>query len=184
MAETKGPETKKKDPHAKSTYFQSQEYLVEQSWRGQFRDAVEAGGMSHPMIKKYCNDHKYQTKSDYSGIILRKRGWITAQIGYKSVICCGKYDTDNSAGNWALICAILVVLWIFYALFMIVTLTLFNTYGHSFLWFGSICQTLNFILIMTVVVAGYAADNAAYKDAMEAAKREAEAEEGKMDKRL
>ena len=133
--------------------------------------------MSDPYIRDFCRKHNYNSKSDYGGIILRKRGWINVAPDYESVSCCG-VDTDNNAVALTQITGLIGVLWIFYIFWMAATLTLWEAYGHGFLWVGCYCLTLNFCVIGCVVVKGYQADAIAYKFAVEKAKL-AEESEGK-----
>ena len=178
MAESKAP-AKKAVGHAKSQLFKTTQYKKDQAFRKNFRAQAEQG-MGNAYIRDFCTQHKYKTKSDYSGIILRKRGWIVDVPGYEKVYCCNKYSTGNSAQDLVLISILLLVLWAFYVGWFASTIILWHEYGHQFLWFGAAMMTGNFSLIGAVVVSGYIADNAAYEEEQENLKMEAESKTHKL----
>lgn len=168
MAEQKKEEKKAEPGHGKSTFFKSAKYLEDQVWRAKFRERAE-GGLQNHWIKTFMDKHKFATKGDYSGIILRKRGWITKQHGYKEVSCCG-LNTGNSCFDLSLITVILIFLWLFYVLFFWATLAIYESEKTGFLYFGCACQAVNFFTIGCVVIAGYIATAKEDAAAMEKAK--------------
>lgn len=190
MAEAKKEEKKADKAHGKSTFFKSKEYLEAQAWRKKFREDAE-GGLQNDRINKFCKEHKYE-KGDYSGIILRKRGWIVKPHDYKEVPCPCKpsISTGNSCFDLVLITTILIFLWAFYCLFFWATLEIYASSTNDFLYFGCVMQAINFFVIGLTVVAGY--NSACYGCCgptaadleMEALEAEKKADEAKSDHRV
>ena len=135
--------------------------LLVQAYRRKFRDAA-AGDMKAPgsVMKGILNDLGRELKKDangnelnalpqdLTGIIPRKTGWIVPRVGYEPCLC------DNDWRDWGIQIGLFTILYIWYAIFMIITLTLYDSAEDTWLWISLGFQICGFTGVGVLVVMG------------------------------
>ena len=153
--ETKTQE-KKGGGHGKTQYYKSPEYIEKQKFRTEMRKLCKSAGSPavDAQIKSICSKHgepyvEGEIPEMFKGIITREKGWIKDVQGYKPCLW------GNSWRDWGIHTSILILLYLFYTGFFLLTYMLYVWSGDTILWiyFGMMCVAMT--VLMIVVGKGY-----------------------------
>ena len=144
------------DKHGKTQYYKSNEYLKKQKFRSEMRKLCKSAGSPavDTEIKGICAKHgepyeEGEVPEMFKGIITREKGWIKEVAGYRPCLW------GNSWQDWALHTSILILLYLFYAGFFIITYYLYVWTGDTILWIYFVMMCIAMSVLMGVVGKGY-----------------------------
>lgn len=153
--ETKTQE--KKGGHGgKTQYYKSKEYKEKQKFRMEMRKLCKSAGSPavDAQIKSICTKHKEdyvdgELPEMFKGIITREKGWIKDVPGYKPCLW------GNSSEDWAWHTSILILLYLFYTGFFVLTYYLYVWMEDTILWIYFGMMLIAMQVLMIVVGKGY-----------------------------